>query len=385
MNGDPATYATFAIEEFRGRVSRVQQDIADRELDAVLFTRPQNIYYLTGFRSLGSGLAAAMGQILAVLIPASGEPRLFLRALEAKIAYQYCWCDVEAYRDYEDSYAAIARHLPGEYARLGIEFVDITALQLRRLRDACPSADIQDASLILEPFRREKSPQEQIYVREAAHLANLGLRTAINATKVGERISTVIGQAVRAMYDAGQDDITWPPALVWAGPDGGLMNSTFLNGSVEAGDLVTIEITGISHLYTAVAMGTVCAGSPSKAVADAYEVAVALHDAARGVLRPGITGDAIHAECDRIFQDAGQGPYSRRVGSLIGINAQPSQFSEGVNLLKGDETELRAGMVALVQPGVDKPGMMVVASTSLITDRGYEELTEPIRNLVSSQ
>ena len=50
-------HPAFTAEEFRGRVGRIQKAMAERALDALLVTRPQNVYYLTGFRSLGTGLA----------------------------------------------------------------------------------------------------------------------------------------------------------------------------------------------------------------------------------------------------------------------------------------------------------------------------------------
>ena len=235
--------------------------------------------------------------------------------------------------------------------------------------------------MLVERFRRVKSPQEVAYCREAGRLADIGLRVAIETVKDGVRVSTVIGEVFRAMYDEGQDDVNWPPALIWAGPDGGLMHDTSPEGVIAQGDLVTIEITGTSRLYVADAMGTICVGPPSPEVAKAYETSVALHDAAQRALRAGATGEQVHAQADKVFREAGHGPYSRRVGGAIGINAQPSLFFEGLNLLKGETTPLEQGMTVLVQPGVDKPAMIIVASTNLITETGYEELTHPLGTL----
>jgi Xaa-Pro dipeptidase len=377
------TGRAFTVEEFKGRVARVQKAMTEQHLDVVLVTRPQNVYYLTGFRSLGMGLAAGMGQIHAALVPASGTPVLFIRALEAKAAQKYCWTEVETYRDYEDVYAAIAKRLPQGANRVGVEYLEITALQVQRFRRACPAVEVQDVSMLVDRFRRVKSPRELAHVRAAARLANLGLRSAIEAVRGGERVSTVIAETTKAMYDARQDDVSWPSALIGFGSDGGVMHDTSLDGTITKGDLVTIEITGSCHLYAAVAMGTICVGHPSDRIATAYDVAVALHDAAQRALRAGATADSVHAHCDRVFRGAGHGPYYRRVGGATGINFQPSAFFEGLNLLKGEETPLETGMTILVQPGIDNPAMVIVASTNVITDTGYEEVTHPLRTIVS--
>ena len=70
------------------------------------------------------------------------------------------------------------------------------------------------------------------------------------------------------------------------------------------------------------------------------------------------------------------------MGGAVGINGQPSLFFEGLNLLKGETTPLEKGMTILVQPGVDKPAMIIVASTNVITETGYEELTRPLPKLI---
>lgn len=376
------THGAFTVEEFRGRVERIQRAMADRRLEALLITRPQNVYYLTGFRSLGAGLAAGMGQIHAALVPAEGLPTLFIRALEARAAAKYCWTPVEPYRDYEDAYAAIAGRLPAGTRRVGLEHLEITALQVERFRRACPSVALQDISMLVEAFRRVKSPQEVAYSRQAGRIATVGLQAAVEAVKDGARVSAVIAEATRAMYEQGQDDINWPPVLLWSGPDGGLMHDTALEGTIAAGHLVTIEVTGTRELYVADAMGTICVGQPAQGVEEAYEIAAALHGAAQRALRPGVTGGEVHAQADRVFREAGHGPYYRRVGGAIGINAQPSLFFEGLNLLQGEAAPLQAGMTVLVQPGVDKPAMIIVASTNAITETGFEELTHPLPRLI---
>lgn len=376
------TSLAFPVEEFKLRVAAVQRALIERRLDAALITRPQNVYYLTGFRSLGAGLAAGMGQIHAALVPAAGDPVLFMRALETKAAARYCWTEARPYRDYEDAYRAIAGALPSGARRLGVEYLDMTALQLERFRRAQPEVDVEDISLLVERFRRTKSPREVAYCREAGRIAGAGIAAAIAAVKAGARVSTVIAEAARAMYDEGQDDVTNSPALVWSGPDGGRMHDTALDQVIARGDLVTLEIVGSSHLYAGNAMGTICVGLARDDVARAYEISVALHDAAQRALRAGVTGEVVHAQADKVFREAGHGPYYRRVGGAIGLNAQPTLFFEGLNLLKGETTPLEAGMTVLVQPGVDQPAMIIVASTNLVTETGSEELTRPLRALL---
>jgi Xaa-Pro aminopeptidase len=43
----------FTDEEFSERIARVRGKIAEHELDAVIITNPENIYYLTGLNHQG--------------------------------------------------------------------------------------------------------------------------------------------------------------------------------------------------------------------------------------------------------------------------------------------------------------------------------------------
>lgn len=377
----PDAHPSPSATEHEQRWRRVQSALVERGLDALLVTRPQNVYYLTGFRSLGAGLAGAMGHVHGVLIPAAHAPTLFIRALERRTADRYATVEAEPYSDDADPYELIARRLAPGTARIGIESLDLTDRQARRLERACGGVALEDASQLVDRMRRVKSPEELVHVREASRLANLGLRRAIDAARDGVRVSAVVSAATRAMYEAGQDDVSWPPVLVWSGPEGGLMHDTALDGLIETGHLVTIEVTGSCHLYASDAMATISIGAPSDALTAAYADAVAVHDAARGALRAGAAAEAAHAAADRAFRAAGHGPYYRRVGGAIGINAQPSLFFEGLSLVRGETTPLEQGMTVLVQPGVDRPAMMIVASTNLVTSEGYEELTEPLDHL----
>jgi Xaa-Pro dipeptidase len=377
------TRPAFDDAEFERRVAAVRRAMADRELDALLVSHPQNVYYLTGYRGFFySGLALTLGQISAAVVTHEGPPGLFVRGLERNLAESYCWSgvDIRPYRDHEDSYAAIAEMLPGG-ARLGVEYADITALQLDRTR-AAVAGEIADASMLVDVLRRVKSPAEIAYVRDAARLANLGIEVAIEQTEPGRRIRDLVARVTSAMYEVGQDDVTLAAAYAYNGPTGGFMHETALDGTIREGDVVNLGIDGISHAYTAECLASVYAGTPPAELVEAYEVAVALHDAAREALRPGASGADVHANVDAVHRDSGRGPYRRRVGGAIGINGQPGLFFEGYSLMEGQTEPLAEGVLMNIQPGVDDPAMLIVHSLNLMTATGYEELVPPHRELI---
>ena len=79
------TRLPFTIEEFRARLAKVQAGLRARELDGLLVSTPENIYYLTGYTTTGYYTYQAL------LVPASGDPALVVRLLEVVNARQYSW------------------------------------------------------------------------------------------------------------------------------------------------------------------------------------------------------------------------------------------------------------------------------------------------------
>ena len=60
----------FPREEYDGRLSAVHAEMAADGLDGVLVLGPENMFYLTGYETIG------YSSFQAAVVPAGGEPRL---------------------------------------------------------------------------------------------------------------------------------------------------------------------------------------------------------------------------------------------------------------------------------------------------------------------
>ncbi|HEX7719659.1 MAG TPA: aminopeptidase P family N-terminal domain-containing protein, partial [Woeseiaceae bacterium] len=69
----------FTDEEFNERIGRVRKSIAGHDLDAVIITNPENIYYLTGLNHQGYFAYTSL------ILPLDQEPVLIIRAMEKAI------------------------------------------------------------------------------------------------------------------------------------------------------------------------------------------------------------------------------------------------------------------------------------------------------------
>src|SRR5690348_15124163 len=79
---------------YRGKIGQIQQEMAKRNLDAILLLHAPNVIYATGYFHLSTE------RPLAALIPKSGDPALFIPALESDQVKLWWVKDYESYFDY---------------------------------------------------------------------------------------------------------------------------------------------------------------------------------------------------------------------------------------------------------------------------------------------
>jgi Xaa-Pro dipeptidase len=96
--------APFTVSEYAARVAAVRATIRKRELDALLVSSPENIFYLTGLSHQGHFAFTALR------IKAEGECLLVARAMERHtLAAQVPDCEHVPFDDGEDPADAVAR------------------------------------------------------------------------------------------------------------------------------------------------------------------------------------------------------------------------------------------------------------------------------------
>ncbi|MEM7190681.1 MAG: M24 family metallopeptidase, partial [Pseudomonadota bacterium] len=106
------------------------------------------------------------------------------------------------------------------------------------------------------------------------------------------------------------------------------------------------------------------------AQAELYEVAVASQRAALSALRPGVTAESVHKAYAEVIQEAGF-DYPFRCGRATGFS-----YLEAPQLVTGDTTELKPGMVLAVDGSVATETFRAqVGDSFIITEDGYEQIT----------
>jgi Xaa-Pro dipeptidase len=372
----PRDDMTFPFEEYERRLSALRQRIADRRLDAVVISDPENIMYLTDYQTTGYSFFQAL------VVPLEDEPFMITRALEESNIIARTW--VERTRPYPDTGDAIQmlvdalREFGLAKKRIGYERNSyfFPAYQQDRVHTTLTEAKLLDCFGIVEQGRICKSPTEIDIMRKAAFATEAGMQAGIDACLPGVTENEIGAAISAAMFRAGGE----PPAVmpyVTSGPRSMIGHATWEGRTVLPGEHVFLEVGGCYRRYHTAMMRTVVLGELSDSMHHAQEkMNHALH-AVHEKFQPGMTvSDADNIVRNIITDNDCGARLITRSGYSIGI-AFPPSWDEGyiVSLKQGESAVLQPGMTFHIIPwmwGVDGDKTCGISDSIYITDTGCE-------------
>jgi Xaa-Pro dipeptidase len=371
----------FELAEYRARLSNVRAAMAERGIDLALISIPENIYYLTGYTTLGY----YMYQVL--MLPADGEPLILsyreelinierLSWLERHVNYHVGEDPIQVTLDAVAEFGVAGKTLSIEES--GFFFPIRT---YRRLMAGLPGVNWVDGSGLVERSRLVKSPAEIEYIRRAAGAAMAGMQAALAMARVGRTENDVAAEVYRATLQHGSEYPGSPPYVI-SGERSGLPHGTWEGRELRDGDIVFLEFSGCIKRYAAAMMRTAFIGNPPEAVRGRAVAVIDGLEAAIAHIRPGVTSGEVDDACRAAIHKHGFGDHTHETGYSIGVCYPPGwNESHIMNLHPGDETVLRPNMVFHLVPSLIVPelnGHVGFSETVRVTEDGCEVLTDKV-------
>jgi Xaa-Pro dipeptidase len=384
-----------AVEEFTARREALAAGLDERGLSGCVLFDPQYVAYYTGFAFISTERPIAF--VLAV----DGRGGMLVPRLEVEHAQANTAVSEVAHYD---EYPGERRPLEALVELLGALGVGdplgadhdgypwVFGYRGPSLGElGYPPAQVAD---LVEDQLAIKSDAELALLRESCKWANLAhtllqryTRPGASETEVETRAST---EATYAMLDAigplyrGQSP--WFSGAV-AGYRGQIGRNAAIphalpnNIVFQSGDVLVTGATAPVWGYHSELERTMVIGPPGDEQKRLFDHMLALQDLAIGAIRPGVAC----AEVDRVvrayYEKHGLWEnWRHHVGHAIGL-----RYQEGPFLDRGDETEIRPGMVFTVEPGLYAPavGGFRHSDTVAVTEDGVEWLTYYPRDLES--
>ena len=369
----------FTVEEYRTRIARVQKEMSARGVEVLMINHLENIYYLTGYRTIG------FYSFMALFVEQSGDPMHLGSFIEKSSLQGSAWIDdLELYPDteaYIDACTRIIRERKWENATIGVDKSAwyLTIDDFEKLQARLPKVRWVDTSLLVENMRLIKSPAEQVYSRRAGKAASEGMRTALGALRAGITEDDLMAAAYQGLFRMHSEYPGLPP-LINSGVRHTMAHSMAEGNPVNQGDAVYFEIGASIKRYHAATLRIGYVGPPPKLFLDLTDLCRRSLDAGFAVMKPGVPAEDVDHAARKVIADAGYGDkFRHKAGYSIGI-AYPPDWSEArIMMLRGGEKRpLQPGMVFHFLPAVFeyKEYGVGLSETVLITETGYEILTD---------
>lgn len=391
----------FSDEELAARVAAVRVEMDVRDLDLLMLSTPENIYYLTGLDHWGYFAPHIL------LVPPSGEMVLITRAMErVTIDNQVRNALFEGHSDSETAADLAVRHLqvrpvakrrqaaaleeaeaaieelPGSQDRIGIEtwssghsygFGSVLRAQL-------DDVDWVDVTGLVDDLRHVKSPEEQALMRAAAKAADAGTMAAIAAIHDGAREADVAAECLAAMTRVGGTPPGFGPFIR---PEARIAeeHTSWGDGIYRAGEKVMLEVAGCVARYNAPMGRLVHLGHIRDKDAKMAEISKRAFQGILEGLKPGVLARDVYAAWQAVVDDAGLSDYRRHhCGYLVGIGFPPSWTggNKVTGLRHDSDLEIREGITFHAMSWFTETGRgdFFVSNCVLLGPNGAEVLTK---------
>ncbi|MDT8309853.1 MAG: ectoine hydrolase [Methylophaga sp.] len=377
---------TFPFEEYERRLSELRERIAERFMDAVVISDPENIMYLTDYQTTGYSFFQAL------VVPLEDEPFMITRKLEESNVIHRTW--VEITRPYPDTGDAIQmlvdalREFGLDKKRIGYERNSyfFPAYHQDCIHTTLTDGKLLDCFGIVEEGRVCKSPLEIALMQNAARATEAGMQAGIDVTEAGVTENEIGAAISSAMFKAGGE----PPAVmpyVTSGPRTMIGHATWEGRVVQPDEHVFLEVGGCYRRYHTAMMRTIVLGKLSSSMYKAQEIMKMALDAVHNNFQPGMTvSDADNMIRNIITKNDIGARLVTRSGYSIGI-AFPPSWDEGyiVSLKQGESAVLKPGMTFHIIPwmwGVDGDKTCGISDTLHITEDGCESFFTMDRDFI---
>lgn len=363
----------FTSGEIHQRLSRVQTEVKQSGLDALVLSTDANIGYLIGTHcELGERMAA-------LVIPATGEPTLIVPRLEQEQLSTAVGVDnILVYWEKDSlprkNWQDFLYQSLGRAKRIGIDGkTDI------EVANALVNYEWQ-VSTIVEEQRVIKSPVEIALTRRVADYWTEAMNAMLAVAKAGVPLSKLAaaGDPISRRIFSNEHDANWINTKIYqffqCAPESS--NPHHLNHrpdeSLPHGP-TTVNAIGAVCDYYAENERTILTGDFTAEHAELFDITHHAHQLALSLIKPGVRCADVDCAVQDFFTEQGVAQHMRhRIGHGMGLIDQERPY-----LSEGSEEIFQVGMVHSVEPGlyVNGVGGFRHSDTVLITDNGNDVLT----------
>jgi len=356
------------------RLSQLQREMAARGVGVCVIGPSENLRYLLGYDAI------ALERLTVLAVSPSGAAMIMPDFEAAEFAAVDGRPPVMEWSDRDGPAAAVDEAFAQLGAIDGAALIDdeLPFAYFARVRDRLP-AQPGPASALLGELRLRKSDAEIEAIARTGELVSRGVDLAQQIAEPGMTEIALKRRIEELMWDGGAATVDF--VLVQAGANSANGHHAADDTVLGADEPVLVDIAVRVGDYFADTTQQVFLGEPPDDYRAHYELVQRAQEAGVQAAVVGATAHDVAAAASAPIADAGLRDFTGpRTGHGIGIGVH-----EAPSVIEGNDSELAAGMVITVEPGVYFPGRygIRIEDTVAITDEGPRRLTRGARELTA--
>jgi len=262
--------------------------------------------------------------------------------------------DVVVVKETDDGDAVIARIAkeigPVRSMAVGARTWAETLIHLRR---ALSDPSLSNADDLINPLRRNKSPEEMEAMTAAARIVDEVMSVIGPQVRPGVTETELAAQVNLEMSRRGSRVESFDTGIISAGRldqrDAGTRLTT---QPIREGTSVSFDFGAVVDGYCSDFGRTIFVGEPDAEFRRVYELVIASQSAGIKAARPGVTASEVDRASRRVIEEGGYGKWFRhRTGHAIGLDVHEYPF-----ISVEDPTPLEPGMTFTIEPSIFWPG-----------------------------
>jgi Xaa-Pro aminopeptidase len=340
------------------RLARARKEQGERGVDALLLGPSADLAYLTGYHP------PHLERMTLLVVPAAGDPRLVVPALEAPLA-----------RDQLGELEIEVAAAGASGGRLGVGD-QLWSTFLLRLQEALPAAGFVAASTVTRQLRMRKDPEELAALARVAGAID-GVVEGLDGLRWAGRTELELARDIEEAIRDTHDRFCF--AIVASGPNAASPHHGATGRVIQPGDPVVVDIGGRLDGYCSDTTRTLVVGEPPAGFQELYALLRAAQLAGCAAVRPGVPASAVDAACRDPITAAGHGElFLHRTGHGIGLEEHEDPF-----IVAGNDEPLEPGMAFSIEPGIYPRGHYGARIEDIVvcTDDGARRLNTTSRDL----
>lgn len=346
------------------RIQSLKNSLSQIDISALLVSKPENQYYLSGF---------ICDDCYIVITPEQDYLLTDFRNIEAAKAATNEFQIIRTSRDY--GLTKFLKELSPDV--LGIEEKYTSIYEYKSIRDSvdCP---IVSGDGLIEKLRMVKEKEELKAIKRAQALCDSCFSYILNYIKPGLTEKQIAFEIERFLRTNGADKLSFDTICV-SGVRTSLPHGVPSTKIIEKGELITIDFGCIIDGYCSDMTRTLALGHVDQEKRDVYNIVLEAQQRACETIRSGLAcKDVDKAARDIIVNNGYKDAFGHGTGHGVGL-----EIHEDPSINSSSDEILSENMAITIEPGIYLPGKFGVRIEDLVfvTSTGIINTTTSDKNL----